>query len=80
VPNNKEIYDITPEGIAYRLKAGFKLIHDKAQARGITIQPEEFATRSLIAPSCGLGSTTTEIADRVFEVLRQTGKILQQRP
>jgi len=77
VPNNKEIYDITPEGIAYRLNAGFTLIHDKAQARGVTISPEEFATRSLVAPSCGLGPTTTEIAERVFEVLTQTGKILR---
>jgi len=77
VPNNKEIYDITPEGIAYRLNAGFTLIHDKAQARGVTISPEEFTTRSLVAPSCGLGPTTTEIAERVFEVLTQTGKILK---
>jgi len=79
VPNNKEIYDITPEGIAHRLKAGFTLIHDKAQARGVTIMPEEFATRSLIAPSCGLGPTTSEIADRVFEVLMKTGSILRQK-
>jgi hypothetical protein len=78
VPNNKEIYDITPEGIAYRLNAGFTLIHDKAQARGITILPEEFSTRSLIAPSCGLGPTTTEIADRVFDFLTETGKILKK--
>ena len=78
VPNNKEIYDITPEGIAYRLNAGFTLIHDKAQARGVTIIPEEFATRSLVAPSCGLGPTTTEIADRVFDVLTKTGQILKK--
>ena len=78
VPNNKEIYDITPEGIAYRLNAGFTLIHDKAQSRGITIMPEEFSMRSLVAPSCGLGPTTTEIADRVFEVLMKTGIILKQ--
>ena len=78
VPNNKEIYDITPEGIAYRLNAGFTLIHDKAQSRGITIMPEEFSMRSLVAPSCGLGPTTTEIADRIFEVLMKTGIILKQ--
>ena len=79
VPNNKEIYDITPEGIAHRLNSGFTLIHDKAQARGVTIMPEEFITRSLIAPSCGLGPTTTEIAERVFEVLTKTGTILRQK-
>jgi hypothetical protein len=79
VPNNKEIYDITPEGIAHRLFAGFNLIHDKAQARGVTILPEEFASSSLVAPSCGLGPTTTEIADRVLDVVMKTGQILRQR-
>lgn len=79
VPNNKEIYDITPEGIAHRLNAGFTLIHARAQARGVTILPDEFATCSLIAPSCGLGPTTTEIADRVLDVLMKTGQILRQK-
>ena len=77
VPNNKEIYDITPEGLAYRLNSGFTLIHDKAQSRGVRILPEEFDTCSMIAPSCGLGPTTTEIADRVFEVVMKTGVILR---
>jgi methionine synthase II (cobalamin-independent) len=60
------------------LNAGLKLIHDKADARGIRIMPEEFKNRSLISPSCGMGPTTTEIADRIFDVLYKTGKILRQ--
>ena len=32
----------------------------------------------LIAPACGLGSTSIEVADRVFEVLAETGNILKR--
>jgi hypothetical protein len=76
VPNNEEIFRVTAEGLAKRLRNGFKLVSEKATARGVTIKPDEFNERSLIVPSCGLGSTTLEIADRVFEMLAQTGEIL----
>lgn len=54
------------------------MISEKAAARGVAIQPEEFPSRSLIAPACGLGSTSNEVADRVFEVLAETGNILKR--
>ncbi len=77
VPNTEEINRVTPEQLAHRLWDGLHLIHDRAQARGVQIEPEELADRSLIVPSCGLGSQTTETADRVLTVLAQTGAILQ---
>jgi len=39
---------------------------------------DELASRSLIAPACGLGSTTIEIADRAFDVLAETGALLKK--
>jgi hypothetical protein len=77
VPNNTQILHETPQGLAQRLRSGLQLIVDKAAARGVTIRVDEFASRSLIAPACGLGSTTVEVADRVFEVLSETGEILK---
>jgi hypothetical protein len=77
VPNNEEILQVTATGLAQRLREGIKMIYEKAASRGISIKPEEFSRRSLIAPACGLGSTSVEIADRVFDVLSKTGKILQ---
>jgi hypothetical protein len=77
VPNNEEINSVTPEGLANQLRDGIALICEKAAARGITITPEEFNSRSLITPACGLGPTTPEIADKVLPVLAETGKILQ---
>jgi len=78
VPNNEQIFDETPQGLADKLRNGIKLIVEKAATRGVTIQAEEFASHSLIAPACGLGSTSVEVADRVFEVLAETGNILKQ--
>jgi len=78
VPNHEQIFNETPQGLAQRLRNGIELIVQKAAGRGVTIQADEFANRSLIAPACGLGSTTVEVADRVFEVLAETGDILKR--
>jgi len=78
VPNNEEIYRVTAEGLAKRLREGILLVSEKAAARGVTIRPAEFNERSLLVPACGLGSTSVEIADRVFEVLSQTTTHLRQ--
>lgn len=77
LPNNEQIFNETPQGLADRLRNGIDLISEKAAARGVTIKTDEFVTRSLIAPACGLGSTSIEVADRVFEMLAATGNILK---
>ena len=78
VPNHEQIFNETPQGLAQRLRNWIDLIVDKAAARGVIIQADEFASRSLIAPACGLGSTSVDVADRVFEVLAETGEILKR--
>lgn len=78
VPNNEHIFNETPQTLAERLRRGIKSIVEKAALRGVTIKAEEFASRSLIAPACGLGSTSVQVADRVFEVLAETGDILKR--
>lgn len=77
VPNNESIFSETPQGLADRLRNGINLIVERAAARGVRINADEFSSRSLIAPACGLGSTSIEVADRVFETLAETGKILK---
>ena len=78
IPNNNHIFHETPLLLANKLRDGIKLICEKAARRGVTICPDEFASRSLLAPSCGLGSATVEIAERVFEVLFETRAILKR--
>ena len=77
VPNNEQIFKETPQGLAKRLRDGIALIVERAAARGVRIKADEFSSRSLIAPACGLGSTSIEVADRVFETLAKTGEILK---
>lgn len=79
VPNNAEIDSVTPQELADQLRNGIRLICEKAAARGITIQPEEFNSCSLITPACGLGPTTPEIADKVLPVLTELGEILRDQ-
>ncbi|RPH60416.1 MAG: hypothetical protein EHM81_06275 [Chloroflexi bacterium] len=78
IPNNEQVFNETPQGLADRLRNGIKLICEKASARGVAIKPGEFASRSLVAPACGLGSTSIEIADRAFDILAETGSILKK--
>jgi hypothetical protein len=78
VPNSEEIFSKTPQAIAEHLQNGIRSLCEKAAARGVTIRLEEFATRSLIAPACGLGPANEEIAGKVFEVLPQVAKILRE--
>ncbi len=78
VPNNEQIWNETPQSLADRLRAGLKLISAKAAARGMTITTDELASRSLVSPACGLGSTTVEIAEQVFEVMVETSMMLKK--
>jgi methionine synthase II (cobalamin-independent) len=78
VPNNAEIEVVEGRNLAAKLRAGLKEISEKARARGISISPDEFAQHSLVAPSCGLGSASPAIADRVLDTLMQVGEYLHQ--
>lgn len=78
VPNNETIEHETAATLAQRLRDGFDLISRKAGARGVTLRSAELADRSVIVPSCGLGSTTVAIAERAINTLAQTGDILKR--
>ena len=78
IPNNNHIFHETPLLLADKLQNGIRLICEKAARRGVTIRPDEFASHSLLAPSCGLGPATVEIADRTFNMLAETGEILKK--
>lgn len=78
IPNNNHIFHETPQLLADKLRNGIKLICEKAAKRGVAIRPDEFASRSLLAPACGLGPATVEIAERAFDMLVETGEILKK--
>ena len=69
VPNTEEIYRVTPWQLAERLWRGLESMEATAIGRGVPLLAAEFARRSLITPSCGLGPATLEIAVRVLDSL-----------
>jgi hypothetical protein len=77
VPNDEAIFRLNPEQIARRLWAGLELISHKAEARGVHLPIDELTAHSLIAPSCGLGPSTVEIAEQVFQTLPLTAQYLR---
>lgn len=78
VPNNEQVYDVTAHGLAQQLRAGLALIEAKAKARGVHLLADELAERSLITTSCGMGSTTEDVADRALTLLAATSHSLQR--
>jgi methionine synthase II (cobalamin-independent) len=78
IPNNEAIRNETPQSLADRLRAGLKLISERASAHGVNISTDELSAQSLLAPACGLGSTSVEIAERVFSVLAETAALLKR--
>jgi hypothetical protein len=78
VPNNDEIFGVSADSIAGRLRAGIDVIIDRARTGGIDIGSRELVERSILTPRCGLGPTTVEIAERALETLARTAKAVQQ--
>lgn len=78
VPNNETILDLAPEQIARHLCAGLEMISDKARTRGIDLPVAALAARSLITPSCGLGSSTPEIAQQALNALGLVADLLRR--
>jgi len=79
VPNNQEIEQVNADDLVKRLQDGFRLIAEKAHRREVDISPHEFDSCSLITPSCGLGSATEEMAEKVLQTLAEVGKILGKK-
>jgi hypothetical protein len=77
LPNDERIDQFRTEDIVKRLDEGLEKISQKAARRGVEITVNDFNKRSLILPSCGLGSTTVSVADQVFKKLIATGMYLQ---
>jgi len=78
VPNDERLRSESPASLAKRVRDGLQLVHAKAASRGVRISVDELAERSLIAPVCGLGSTTVEIAEEAFEKTSAMSAILKQ--
>jgi len=77
VPNNEKILSNSPSDIAQLLRTGMDSLISKAASRGVNIPSDELAERSLITPSCGLGSASIKLVEPVLEGLQVTAELLR---
>ena len=78
LPTDRLVVQSNPQEMADKLRADIALLSAKARRHGVTITPDEFATHSIVAPACGLGTTTLSTAEKAIEILIETGNILQR--
>ncbi|MES0338463.1 MAG: hypothetical protein ABUK15_00210, partial [Anaerolineales bacterium] len=71
IPNQEDIWSATPAEMAERLRTGIKSLTTRASAKGFVIS-EALLSDGLLTPSCGLGSTDEDLAERVIEILKKT--------
>jgi len=79
VPNNDEIFEVEAETLVQRLWEGLWQIEQKAAARGVVLDRAQLAAQSLVTPSCGLGSTTPEVAERALQLLPEVVERLREK-
>lgn len=71
IPNNERINTSTAAQLAADLRSGIEQIIQRASQRDIQL-PTNLDQNSLLTSSCGLGSTSVEIAEHVMDMLYAT--------
>jgi hypothetical protein len=78
VPNSEQLLATTSQQLAGQLWQGLELICARAQVRGLHLRPSDLASQSLLAPACGLGSTSPDLADRALAILCETARLVRR--
>ncbi|MHB8895635.1 MAG: uroporphyrinogen decarboxylase/cobalamine-independent methonine synthase family protein [Candidatus Geothermincolia bacterium] len=73
IPKDENVMTVSSDELADRLEAGFDVLEGKGVDR------QKLARRSLVSPSCGLGSATIEIADRALALTREVSEEMRRR-
>lgn len=73
VPKDEEVFEVTAGKLVASLEGAFDAL------AGAGIDRELLAGRSLVSPSCGLGSATVEVAGRALELTREVSDAMRGR-
>lgn len=73
IPKDDAVLDVTADELVARLESGFE------ELAGRGVDKQMLAGASLVSPSCGLGSTTVEMADRALELTRKVSDEMRWR-
>lgn len=72
VPSSEKISQVTPESLVKKLKQTMEKLIDKG------IDNHLLLNRCLLTPSCGTGSMSVELSDKVFSYLKEVSDIVRK--
>jgi methionine synthase II (cobalamin-independent) len=73
VPKDEAVFEVSAGELADRLEAGFDTLEGSGIDRGLLAQ------RSLISPSCGLGSASIDVAEKALSLTGEVSEAMRQR-
>lgn len=73
VPNCEKVLEVGAEGLADRLESAFDSLEESGLDR------ELLARRAIVTPACGLGPTTTGVAEAALAMNREVAELLRGR-
>jgi methionine synthase II (cobalamin-independent) len=73
VPNTEKALEVSAEELVAMLEAGLESLEGRGVDRDL------LARRSLVTPSCGLGPTTVEIAERALPLTGQISAMMREK-
>ncbi len=73
VPKDENVLEVSSDDLVGILEGGFDVLEGKGLDRGL------LARRSMVSPSCGLGSASMEVAERALELTREVSNKMRER-
>jgi methionine synthase II (cobalamin-independent) len=73
VPKDENVLEASSDELVGILEGGFDVLEARGLDRGL------LARRSMVSPSCGLGSASVEVAERALELTREVSDRMRER-
>ena len=73
VPTDEKAWDETPEGLVARIDEGMARFAEQ----GVPL--ELLHQQCVITPSCGMGSLSVELCEKILQLLEGTSKLFRER-
>jgi methionine synthase II (cobalamin-independent) len=73
VPKDESVLEVSADDLVSILEGGFDVLEGKGLDRRLV------AMRSMVSPSCGLGSASVKVAERALELTREVSDKMRER-
>lgn len=73
IPKDENVLRVSPDDLVAMLEGGFDVLESKGLDRDL------LARRSMVSPSCGLGSASVEVAEEALKLTREVSDTMRAR-